>query len=313
MAYPERIVCLTAETTEIAFVLGAGDRVVGVSGFARRPEEARSRPKVAAFSTADVDAILELDPELVLAFSDMQAAIAAELVRRGATVLALNQRTLAETGHAIRLIGRAVGLPERGEAVAAHFAETIERTRERTARRPRRPRVYFEEWDDPTISGIAWVSELIETAGGEDIFPELRDRAAAPERIIDRDEVVRRDPELIVASWCGKRFEKERMLARPGWDAITAVRAGAVHELPSDDVLQPGPSLLRGLASLERMITAAVVGSDDTPQRAAPVPTTRAASALPVQACPRCAAPITDIKGSRLATCERCGYKDDCC
>lgn len=258
MAYPRRIVCLTAETTEIAFALGAGDRVAGVSGFARRPPEALLRPRVAAFITADVDAILALAPDLVLAFSDLQSAIVAELVRRGATVLALNQRTLAETGDAIRLIGRAIDCAVRGEELAQHLEATIEQARTEAARRPHRPRVYFEEWDEPAISGIAWVSELIEAAGGDDIFAELRDRPAAPDRIVDLDEVARRDPEVILASWCGKRFDRGRMLARPGWDAISAVRAGAVFELPPEDVLQPGPSLLRGLAAMRQLLGGAI-------------------------------------------------------
>jgi iron complex transport system substrate-binding protein len=250
---PQRIVCLTAETTEIAFAVGAGERVVGVSGYAVRPPEARKKPKVAAFQTAHVPRIVTLEPDLVLGFSDLQADIAAELIRAGANVLVTNQRTLAETRGAIELIGAAVGEPERGRALAADFWSELVAIREQQAGGPR-PRVYFEEWDDPLISGIAWVSELIEVAGGDDIFPELRDCKAAPDRVVSPEQVFASQPDIIVASWCGKKARLERIAARPGWNDLPAVRAGQLHEIKAPDILQPGPSLLHGARQLAGIV-----------------------------------------------------------
>lgn len=257
---PERIVCLTAETTEIAFALGCGDRVVGVSGYAVRPPEARKKPHVAAFRTAHVDRILALKPDIVLAFSDLQADIVAELVRRGSNVLVTNQRTLEETYGAIAAIAGVLGEWERGEALIAEMRAEFDRIGERAAALPRRPRVYFEEWDDPLISGIAWVGELIDLAGGEDVFPELRNGKTAPERVVRPDEVARREPELIVASWCGKKFRPERVFARPGWDRLPAVQKGHVYEIKAPDILQPGPSLVHGARQLARMIERVAAG-----------------------------------------------------
>ncbi|WBL36221.1 cobalamin-binding protein [Tepidiforma flava] len=251
---PQRIVCLTAETTEIAFAVGAGDRVVGVSGYAIRPPEARKKPKVAAFQTAHVERIPALEPDLVLGFSDLQAEIARELIRAGVAVLITNQRTLAETAQAMRLIGAACGEPAAGEALAAQFEAALEAVAARPTRPERRPRVYFEEWDDPLISGIAWVSELIERCGGEDIFPELRGCRAARQRVVDPAEVARRDPEIIIASWCGKKARLERIAARPGWERVSAVRDGRLHEIKSPDILAPGPSLLHGARQLAAVL-----------------------------------------------------------
>ncbi len=257
MGIPQRIVCLTAETTEIAFALGAGERVVGVSGYSVRPPEARRKPKVAAYTSARLDKILELRPDLVLAFSDLQADLVRDLVKAGLTVLVTNQRSLAETWDAIRLIGRALGAPSEAEKLAVDLQAEVERVREEATRLPRRPRVYFEEWDDPLISGIRWVGELIEAAGGEDIFPELRGAQRAPDRVVDPADVVRRDPQVIVASWCGKKVNLDRIQTRPGWQAITAVRHGRTHEIKSPDILQPGPSLVRGLRQLAACIAPA--------------------------------------------------------
>lgn len=251
---PQRIVCLTAETTEIAFAVGAGDRVVGVSGYAVRPPEARRKPKVAAFQTAHVPRILALRPDLVLGFSDLQADIAAALIRAGVTVLVTNQRALQETYDAIALIGAAVGEPERGRELAAETRSQIERL---AVNPPHRPRVYFEEWDDPLISGIAWVSELIELAGGQDIFPELRTRQSAAERVVSAGDVIAGDPEVIVASWCGKKARLEKIAARPGWEHISAVRNGRLHEIKAPDILQPGPSLVHGAQHLAKIIARA--------------------------------------------------------
>ena len=245
---PRRIVCLTAETTEIAFAVGGGERVVGVSGYAVRPPEARKKPKVAAFQTAHVPRILALEPDLVLGFSDLQADIAAELIRAGVNVLITNQRTLAETYEAIALIGAVLGEPERGRLLADETRTGIESLSPPEG--SPRPRVYFEEWDDPLISGIAWVSELIETVGGEDIFPELRGCSRAPERVIRPEDVIERDPEIVVASWCGKKARLEKIAARDGWSAVSAVQDHQLFEIKAPDILQPGPSLVQGARQL---------------------------------------------------------------
>lgn len=251
---PQRIVTLTAETTEIAFAVGAGDRVVGVSGYAVRPPEARKKPKVAAFQTAHVPRILALKPDLVLGFSDLQADIAAALIRAGITVLVTNQRTLAETYEAIALIGAVVGAPASGLRLAAETQAAIEALAERPGKPAAPPRVYFEEWDEPMISGIAWVSELIEIVGGRDVFANLRSGAAASQRIVSSQRVIERNPQIIVASWCGKKARLEKVASRPGWDAIDAVRSGKLFEIKAPDILQPGPSLVHGARLLAGII-----------------------------------------------------------
>jgi iron complex transport system substrate-binding protein len=256
--YPRRIVCLTSETTEIAFAVGAGDRVVGVPGTARRPTEARDRAKVGAFTTFRLDRIVGLAPDLVLAFSDLQADIVRDLVRAGIPVLALNQRSLAEIFQAILVIGGALGCEAAARGVVADIQDEIRQVREFSSVWPDRPRVYFEEWDEPPISGIRWVSELIEIAGGRDVFPELRDRRDAQGRIVDLAEVVRRDPEIVVASWCGKPVDIEAIRRRPGWAGISAVRTDRVHALPSGDLLSPGPSVVQGLRALHELVQACV-------------------------------------------------------
>ncbi len=254
MSHPERIVCLTTETTEIVYALGAGDRVAGVSGYSVRPPEARKKPRVAAFSSVKMEALLRLEPDLVLAFSDVQKEIVRDLVGAGLTVLALNQRSFAEMFQAVRLIGGAIGLPGRAEALVAEMEAEVEAVRERGRGLPRRPRVFFEEWDDPLISGIGWVGEVIELSGGENIFAELGERKAGPDRVVAPEEVVRRDPEVIVASWCGKRVSKKRIRSRPGWSATAAVREGRIYEIKSPDILSPGPSLLRGLSQMQEIL-----------------------------------------------------------
>ena len=251
---PQRIVTLTAETTEIAFAVGAGERVVGVSGYAVRPAEARKKPKVAAFQTAHVARILALKPDLVLGFSDLQADIAAELIRAGVTVLITNQRSLAETYDAVALIGAAVGEPAAGLRLAAETRNAIEAVAARPGRPSSPPRTYFEEWDEPMIAGIAWVSELIVLAGGDDIFPELRSGTTASQRLVSDEQVIERDPEIIVASWCGKKARLEKIAARPGWGAISAVRNGRLFEVKAPDILQPGPSLVHGARQLAAII-----------------------------------------------------------
>ena len=253
-AYPQRIVCLTAETAEIVYALGAGDRVVGVSGATTSPPEAREKLKIGGFTTFKLEKILNLKPDLALAFSDLQKDIVSDLVEAGITVLALNQRSLEEVYRAILLIGGVLGRDEAARGLIQDFQTEVRQVREYSSVWPDRPRVFFEEWDDPLIAGITWVSELIEIAGGRDIFPELRDQPMASGRVVDPQEVIRRDPQIIVASWCGKKVEIEKIRQRPGWDAIEAVRENRVFEIRSSEILAPGPSLLRGLRGLHEII-----------------------------------------------------------
>lgn len=262
--YPQRIVCLTAETTEIAFAIGAGDRVVGVPGTAHRPPEARQRPKIGGFTTCRVDKILALQPDLALAFSDLQADVVHDLVRAGVPVLALNQRSLAGIFQAILLIGGVLGREGDARGLVADMQDEIRQIREFSSVWPDRPRVYFEEWGEPQIAGIRWVSELIEIAGGRDVFPELRERPDALGRVVDPAEVVRRNPQVILASWCGKRVDIEAIRRRPGWEALEAVREGRLYALPSADLLVPGPSVLHGLRAIHEIVQACVAGEPVT-------------------------------------------------
>jgi iron complex transport system substrate-binding protein len=253
--YPNRIVCLTEETTETLYLLGCGERVVGISGFTMRPPEARATtPKVSTFLDADFDRIVALKPDVVFAFSDLQAGIAGELIRRGLQVVTFNQRSVEEILQTILVVGGIVGKREEAEQLVASYEERLHDVRSQAGRR-RRPKVFFEEWDDPLISGIRWVSELIEAAGGEEIFPELRAHHAAKQRIVDPEEVVRRNPEIIIGSWCGKQFKPERVRGRIGWESIAAVRDDRLHEIKSTIILQPGPAALTdGLDELVRII-----------------------------------------------------------
>ena len=254
--YPARIVCLTEETTETLYLLGEGDRVVGVSGYTCRPPEARQKPKVSAFINARFDKIDALKPDLVLAFSDLQADIARELIKRGYPVYTFNQRSVAEILQMIRIVGALVGRADAGDALASRLEAGLDEIRAAAARFTRRPRVYFEEWDDPLISGIRWVEELVEIAGGDPIFPELRDKGLGKDRIIDPALVIERDPEVIVASWCGKAMRKRTIVERPGWDRIAAVRDDRIFEIKSTYILQPGPaSLTEGVTRLHGIIT----------------------------------------------------------
>ncbi len=256
--YPSRIVCLTEETTETLYLLGEGDRIVGISGYTVRPPEARSKPKVSAFINARFDKIEALRPDLVLAFSDLQADIAAELIRRGYPVVTFNQRTVAEILQAIRLIGGLVGAGEKAEALASRLEAGLDDIRASAASLPWRPRVFFEEWPDPLISGICWVDELVEIAGGIPVFPELRSARLGKDRILDPRLVAERDPEVVVASWCGKGVKKRTILERPGWSEVSAVRNGQVYEIRSTYILQPGPaSLTEGVRQLQACIAAA--------------------------------------------------------
>jgi len=253
--YPQRIVCLTEETTETLYLLGAGDRVVGVSGYTVRPPEAREKPRVSAFIHARFDKIAALQPDLVLAFSDLQADIAAELIRRGCNVVAFNQRSVDEIFQMIRMVGGLVGLADRADALADRLEGHLDRIRASAARFPRRPRVYFEEWDDPLISGIRWVDELIEIAGGDTVFPERRAAALAKDRIVSPDEVRAAAPDAILASWCGKKVNKSRIANRDGWATIPAVDRGHIYEIKSTYILQPGPaSLSEGVRQVHALL-----------------------------------------------------------
>jgi iron complex transport system substrate-binding protein len=252
--FPRRIVCLTAETAEIAHLVGAGDRVVGVPGTARRPDEVRDKPRVGGFTTFRLDRILALRPDLVLAFSDLQADVARDLIRAGVPVLCTNQRSIDDIFRTVLLIGGALGCERAAHDLVRDLRDEIRQIREFSSVWPARPRVYFEEWMDPLIAGIRWVSEAIEIAGGRDVFSELRDEPAAKGRVVDPAEVVGRDPEIILASWCGKPVDAGAIAARPGWDAITAVRRGQIHELDGGDVLSPGPSLMVGLRRIHEII-----------------------------------------------------------
>jgi len=241
---PRRIVCLTEETVETLYLLGEQDRIVGVSGYAVRPPQVRrEKPRVSAFVSADIPKVLALEPDLVLAFSDLQAGIVADLVRAGVDVHVFNQRDIAGILAMIRTLGALVGATERAETLA----QGLERRLADVAATPRsspRPKVYFEEWDDPLISGIGWVSELIEIAGGEDAFPELRHRQAAKDRILSAEAVREAGPDIILASWCGKKVVPARIYARDGWSDIPAVRNGHIVEIKSPIILQPGPAAL---------------------------------------------------------------------
>ena len=258
--YPSRIVCLTEETTETLYLLGEGDRIVGISGYTVRPPEARSKPKVSAFINARFDKIEALRPDLVLAFSDLQADISAELIRRGYPVMTFNQRSIAEILRMIRTVGAMVGRQDAAERLAADLDRGLEGIREQAAALPRRPRVFFEEWDEPLISGICWVDELIEIAGGQPLFPGLRTAGLAKDRIVTADAVAAADPEVIIASWCGKAMRKRTIVERPGWDRVSAVRDDHVYEIKSTYILQPGPAALtEGVARLHACIARAAV------------------------------------------------------
>jgi iron complex transport system substrate-binding protein len=241
---PRRIVCLTEETVETLYLLGEQDRIVGVSGYAVRPPEVRrEKPRVSAFVSADIPKILTLEPDLVLAFSDLQADIVADLIRAGVAIHAFNQRDVAGILAMIRTLGALVGAAERADRLATGYEARLSGIAS-TVRPSPKPRVYFEEWDDPLISGIGWVSELIEIAGGEDILPHLRFQQAAKDRIISPDVICARAPDVILASWCGKKVVPDKIRQRPGWNEIPAVRNDRIVEIKSSLILQPGPAAL---------------------------------------------------------------------
>jgi iron complex transport system substrate-binding protein len=259
MIGPRRIVCLTEEPTEVLYALGEQDRIVGISGFTVRPAIARrEKPKVSAFSSAKIDEILKLRPDFVVGFSDIQADIAAALIRHGVEVWISNHRSVAEILDYIRRLGALVVAGDRANAYADSLQQGLRAIEREAALLPRRPKVYFEEWDEPPITGIRWVAELVRIAGGDDIFPERALEPLAKARILEYpDEVIRRAPDIILGSWCGKKFRPEKVTARPGWQAIPAVRDGQLFEIKSPLILQPGPAALTdGVAEIARIVRA---------------------------------------------------------
>ncbi|WP_243612427.1 cobalamin-binding protein [Shimia aestuarii] len=241
---PERIVCLTEETVETLYLLGAEDRIVGVSGYAVRPKRVRAeKPRVSAFTSADIPKILALEPDLVLTFSDLQADIAAALLREGVTVMGYNQRDVAGILAMIRHLGAMVGQSKRAARLVHHYEQRLAKLEAKAEGRAR-PTVYFEEWDEPMITGIGWVSELIEIAGGREAFPELAGKDKAKDRFVTPQQVIAAAPDVILASWCGKKVRPEKIAARAGWDSIPAVREGRIVEIKSPLILQPGPAAL---------------------------------------------------------------------
>jgi iron complex transport system substrate-binding protein len=254
-SYPQRIICLTEETTEVLYLLGEQDRIVGVSGYTVRPPEARRKPKVSAFINAKFDKILALEPDIVFAFSDLQADIAAELIRRGVNVCTFNQRSVVEILQMILTVGRIVNRSEPAERLVSQLQNDLDGIRQSASRFPRAPRVFFEEWPDPLISGIRWVQELVEIAGGHDVYPELRQCKAAKDRIVEPAAVIARDPEVIIGSWCGKPVKKDAIRSRNGWQDIAACRESQIYEVKSAYILQPGPAALtEGVRQLHAII-----------------------------------------------------------
>jgi len=258
--YPERIVCLTEETTETLYLLGEQRRIVGISGYTVRPPRARTeKPRVSAFLSAKTERILELKPDLVLGFSDLQADIARDLAKAGLNIMIFNQRSVEEILSMILTLAAMVGAGDKGAVLVERLEDQLSEIREKASAFARRPRVYFEEWDEPMISGIRWVSELVEIAGGEDVCSAQSHSQSAGGRIHDGSEVIRRKPEVIFGSWCGKKFRPERVAARPGWQDIPAVKQGELHEIKSADILQPGPAALTdGLRRIHSVLDALI-------------------------------------------------------
>ena len=255
--YPQRIVCLTEETTETLYLLGEERRIVGISGYTVRPPRARrEKPRVSAFLSAKNDAILALKPDLVLGFSDLQADIGRDLAKAGLNVVLFNQRSVDEILSMVLMLSSMVGATDRGQKLIDQLQRNLDEVRAAAGRLGRRPRVYFEEWDEPMISGIRWVSELVSIAGGEDVFAELSRSQAATGRIVNSDAVLAKAPEVLIASWCGKKFRPERVRSRPGWESVPAVRDGELHEVKSAEILQPGPAALTdGVRRLQAIIS----------------------------------------------------------
>ena len=266
--YPRRVVCMTEETTEVLYRIGAGDLVVGVSGFTVRPPEARKKPRVSSFLDANFERILALKPDLVLGFSDLQADLGRELCKRGVPVYLFNQRSIAEILQAVRLTGALVGRAEDAERLADALTANLERHAEAADRLPCQPRIFFEEWHEPLISGIRWVSELVELVGGEDVCRESRASHGAKGRIFEPEEVAKRNPDAVIASWCGRKAKREKIASRPGWSAVRAVVHDQLYEVRSSYILQPGPAALSdGVEQLARIVAAVARGEKLPEQR----------------------------------------------
>lgn len=247
---PERIVCLSAEAADWLWRVGAWNRVAGVTAFFTQPSGTPIKPRISGFSTARFQEIEALNPDLIITFSDVQAQLAAELIKHGWPVLATNQRTLAETEATLSLLGRVIGCEAESEQLLAEFRVRLAPTQSSASR----PRVYFEEWDDPLVTGIGWVGELIERAGGMDVFSELRSKRAAPDRVVSPEQVRQANPEIILASWCGKPLVPSSIASRDGWADIEAVHAGHIYEVPGEDILQPGFRLVHGYERLKEIL-----------------------------------------------------------
>jgi iron complex transport system substrate-binding protein len=258
---PQRIVCLTEETTETLYLLGEQDRIVGISGYTCRPKEARLKPKVSAFTSAKIDKILALKPDLVIGFSNLQAAIAQELIQAGVNVIVFNQRSVEEIFETILMLARVVAAEPAGLCLAGQLRAELASIAESACRFPRRPRVFFEEWSDPLISGIRWVDELVELAGGEPVFSRLREEQSATGRIVTPAQVVAANPDVVIASWCGRKVSKEQIRGRENWSQIPAVRSGDIYEIKSTYILQPGPAALtEGVRQLHTILARVAKG-----------------------------------------------------
>jgi iron complex transport system substrate-binding protein len=254
--WPQRIVCLTTETVEVLYLLGEQERIVGISGFTTRPAIARKeKPKISGYTSANIEKILALEPDLILCFSNLQADIAAALIKAGCQVHVFNQRSLAETLQMILTVGDLTGASDKAQALVAQYQSVLDVARAQSAAWPRKPIVYFEEWDEPMLCSIRWAAELIEAAGGQDCFPALSKFHNARDRQVSAEQVLAAQPDIIIGSWCGKKFQPEKVRARAGWQAIPAVQHGHVYEIKSVDILQPGPALFtEGLAQLQTII-----------------------------------------------------------
>lgn len=254
--WPERIVCLTTETVEVLYLLGEQDRIVGISGFTTRPAIARKeKPKISAFTSANIEKVLALQPDLVLCFSNLQAEIAASLIKAGCQVHVFNQRSLDDTFQMILTVGDLVGASEKAQQLVDTYQAQLAAARQQAATWTRKPKVYFEEWDEPMMCSIRWAAELITAVGGEDCFPELSAFHSARDRTVTVEQVLARQPDIIIGSWCGKKFQPEKVKAREGWHAMPAIRDGHIYEIKSVDILQPGPALFtEGLPQLQAIM-----------------------------------------------------------